>query len=927
MPSAAEVDQAIALLRQSSNYEYFFHKLSSADWIEPLADRRFFTEPPEPRSEGSHIQFPFWPESRYLARMAPQAPDLVVRVLVRIPPTQNPRVHEDIVDAACALPAHLAATLTRLIEPFADDTYHFLLPEKLAVLIRHLADGGELADAVRLARALLRPQPAALDDIESHGVRSNPRPRISEYEYAEVSDSVFAAIRRVNPAKAYDLAVDLLEDSLSGGDPDVDRSADFSYLWRPTIEDGSPQGGYGDMRDALVTAVRDAACDDRVDIQLVVSDLESRQWSIFVRVALYALGRRAPLAPDLAIDRARRAELLNDPILHHEYRQVLREAMSLADDDEQQELLDLAIAAGQGSDDSSDDNKLRRDYRTAGTLTALGAALPVRGREVLRELMLDLSEHGVTQQEIERSVGPFGIVTSFVSPTSPLSATEITQMADAQLLGYLASWVPPAGWDTPTPEGLGRVLHDAVAQDPARFAGFANEFRHLAPTYVRSLTRGLREGLKGGTGFDWLPVLQLGTWVMAQSDQPSDHAERGRDPDWSWTRAAIVDLLEGGLADGHAALPFKLRDVVWALLAQLLQDPDPTPEYEGEYGGANMDPFTLAINSVRGSALHATVQYAHWVRRNVGDTATFADMPEVSAALDEHLDTASDPSIGIRSVYGRVFPQLHLLNPDWAESRVSTIFPLDQESAAWFKASSEAFIVFTQPFDDLADVLGTVYAAAAQRLRSDDEHSHRYLDPGGRLAGHLAAFLARGVWSVTDAAVGTFFASAPAEFRGAVHRHLSEVVGWEEPPAEMVERGMAVWEMRLEAVRGDPAGNMAELESFSAWFERSALDPAWRLRHLMDVLKLTGGRIDHTWDVFRTLEDLAKQAPSDALEAVRWLSQPTDEPWQFRAGQDHIMRILAIGLAADATRDQATSLVHHLGARGHIEFRALLAQP
>lgn len=923
MPSETDVQRALELLRQSANYQYFFDKLNSPDWIPPLADRGFFKDPPPPIREGTTIRFPFWVESRYLARMAAEEPGLVAEIISAIPETENTRVHEDIVDAACRMPARLAATLTDRIEPFIDDLHQYLLPEKVTQLIVHLAEGNELAAAVRLARALLKPRHPDSEEIDGRILPVDPRPRFRYPEYSDALDRVMSAVGAASPEVAYRLATDLLEDVLSGREPTDDRSEDFSYIWRPTIEDTSPGRRHRDMRDDLVTAVREAANDERIDVRAVVDDLDARRWPVFQRLALHVLTARASSAPKLVLGRARQIDRLGDPAQRYEYTRLLREALSLADAEGREELLDLILAAEDLGNTVLADDKVRQEYRLARTLAALGAALPARGRERLDHL---LGELGVTKQELEASGRPGGIVTSFVGPTSPRSAADLAQMPNAQLLEFLSSWAPSGDWAAPSPEGLGRTLQEAVKLDPSRFADLAEEFVNVEPTYVRSLLRGLQDALKEGNGFDWSPVLRLSAWVLAQADPSHDGQDRDRDPDWSWTRGTIADLLDVGLPSTEHPIPFDLREEVWAQLARLLEDPDPTPEHEEQYGGSNMDPVTLAINTVRGRAMHATVQYALWVRRHLGDSATFDTMPEVKAVLDRHIDVEFDPSLAVRSVYGQFFPWLHLIDPDWAASRIETIFPVQPDDAERFEAAWDAFIVFTPPFDSMAEVLADVFAAAVERLPTDDNERGHHRDPGRHLAEHLAVFVVRDVLSIHSELVRNFFAHGASDLHGHVHEFLGHAFSRERPPIEVMERGMALWEARLEVMRSDPAANLAELKSFGAWFEVGGADPAWRLYQLLDVLRLTGGRIDHTWRVLETLEALADSFPSEALTAVRLLSQPTDETWEILAGRDNIKGILTIGLSDEGTRGEAESLAHELGARGYTEFRSILEQ-
>ena len=102
-------------------------------------------------------------------------------------------------------------------------------------------------------------------------------------------------------------------------------------------------------------------------------------------------------------------------------------------------------------------------------------------------------------------------------------------------------------------------------------------------------------------------------------------------------------------------------------------------DHEERYGGDNMDPFTLSLNTIRGEAMNNVVKYAQWVQR--GRTAegsegfSFDDAPEVRAVLEAHLDPERDLSLAIRAVYGRWSPQLYFMDETWVCANLSRILP------------------------------------------------------------------------------------------------------------------------------------------------------------------------------------------------------------------------------------------------------------
>lgn len=926
MPSTDEVDRAVELLRQSANYQYFFDQLRAAEWVEPLHGRGFFRHPPAPIREGDYVRFPIWVESRYLARVAAEAPELVARILRELPPTENTRVHEDVVEAARQLPAPLAASLTQQVIPYLESPYHFLLPEKVKELAIHLARGGELTASIALARALLEPslpEPRTVGDWE---LPADPRPRFQHPEYEEVLTETLSAIRDADPTAAYRLAGDLLDAALAGKNSGSDRSEDFSYIWRPAIEDSPRNSRHPDLRDDLVRAVRELAAGLSPD-PAIVEDLERRDWPVFRRIALHVLRLHLDDLIHAARERIADEARLIEPEQYHEFVLLLRDVMSLSSNEEREALLDRVIAAHRQNGERDAEEQRRRDYGLARTLAALEATLPPRGHELLQQLRTDLELGPDALAAPDYLTADRGGV--WVGPTSPLAPGDILGMPDSEVLQYLLTWSAPDDWRAPSAEGLGRSLQEAVKQEPRRFAALAGGFIELDPTYVRSLIQGLRDAAKDGASFEWRAPLELGLWVLDQADeQPADEGDRDRDPNWSWTRRALADLMTEALAIRESSVPFSERDTVWAVLSQLVEDPDPTPDHEEQYGGSNMDPVTLAINTVRGEAMHGLVRYMLWIRHALGETAMrgLEDVPEAREVLDRHLDPDLDPSVAVRSAYGQYFPWLHLVDPAWATSRIGVIFPPEDSARAWFDAAWGAYIVFTQPFDKMAEVLRGVYAEAVERLPLEAGSEGSRQDPHSHLAEHLAVFIARGVLAADDPVVRRFFELASPDLRGHVHQFLGRSFRMAQGPEPAVRRSMALWDARLAATAGASGGDTKELEAFGWWFAAGSVDPYWRVTNLREVLRRTSGRIDYASLVLEELAGLAEQFPAQSLEAVQSIVRGAEEGWEVIAGREHIRAVLAAGLRNPATRERAESLTHELGARGYTEFRSVLDQ-
>src|SRR5262245_9082853 len=106
---------ALAAIKSAADAEFFFDNLKSPEWIKPLVEEGFFASPPAAIHDGGTIGFPFWPQSRYLVRMAPSAPQETLSAVLAIPETDNARVHEDLVDAVLAMPPQMAVQITERV--------------------------------------------------------------------------------------------------------------------------------------------------------------------------------------------------------------------------------------------------------------------------------------------------------------------------------------------------------------------------------------------------------------------------------------------------------------------------------------------------------------------------------------------------------------------------------------------------------------------------------------------------------------------------------------------------------------------------------------------------------------------------------------------------------------------------------------------
>jgi hypothetical protein len=934
MPSRETVRKAVAAIKRPADYQYFFDRLQSPGWIEPLRQEGFLRRPPEAEREGGYIRFPQWPESRYLVRMASLEPEHVASVFLDMEDTENVRVQEDAIDAALAMPPAVAARLVPRALSWIDSPYRLLLPEKLGRLVVHLATGGLPKPAIRLADALLRP--VAPDEEAGSGDATYPRPpepqsRYRAHDYEQVAKAVMPALVAADPVSTLTLLSDLLElavdITLPGGTP----PSDSSFMWRPTIEDSDQNYAISGARDVLVEALREATQAHvrtrPATLPEVVAALETRPWRIFHRIALHLLRSHLDAGWSLAKERVLDRSRVDDADQYHEYWLLVRAAFARLQPSEQQAVLD-AIEAGPRTTPRDDPEHYAQVWRLR-RLAVLKDVLGPRWSNRYNDLAEALGFEPDHPEFLSYSTG------MWVGPTSPKEPDDLLGMSVDETVRFLKEWEPDGDFMAPSPEGLGRALAAAVAVEPERFASAATLFRPLDPTYVRSTIQGWRDAIREGRLFSWAPVLDLCGWVIEQeTDNEPDSGDTDRDPGWQWTRRAIADLLGAGLAQGPCEIPFPLRDQVWAVLEPLTHDLDPTPEYEQRYGGANMDPPTLAINTIRGEAIHSTIRYALWVHRAAragreeAANVRFDAMPEVRSVLDDHLRVEIDPSAAIRSAYGQWFPWLVLLDEQWVQERLRDIFPENPQLDYLRDAAWEAYVVFCPPYDTTFELLRDEYRKAVERLEAPAASvNHHPGSPQERLGEHLITLLLRGKLQLDDELITRFFERAHEDVRRVTLAHVGAALR-ESPdlPPEVVERAMRLWESRLGVAQTQPESHREELVAFGEWFAAAKLPKPWSLEQLVKTLRVTSGKVDVDDVVLERIADVAEIYPEAAVESLRLIAEGDKEGWTLVGSHDHVYNILAAALSSDQpnVRDAATDLIHVLGARGFKDLRMLL---
>lgn len=935
-PSSEMVESAIALLSRGSARNYFFGRVDNPAWLTALDERHYF----DAIRDGE-----YWPESAFLKRMAGQQPERVTHILSRLTKAPDTAVAPYLTDIALALPPPYAAQLAETIAKIANEacppvTFWHDLPR----LIVHLAEGGQGKAAFMLFDAMYSPRrkttPHGSEEM-SFADSSNDL-----WHLQEGLQSILPALLEVDAKKVIRALCSKLNAVLKGEgwfSPEQDDSY-IIYTRMTTAGANSPvsdivyDAGTLFIR-AILRAARHAIQAGSVDVEDVFEIIERNEAIVFTCVSLTLLASIGSRANERAI------AIMAKP---HQYADVDSVVASSYGRLIQARFAELPAAQRdavlgwlrKGPDDveafvvwwekrhgvkpTAEDWEAYRKYWIRKRL----GWVP---RNLLPAVDADLLA------QIEREIAPEPTEWSVIGVhPSPKSLEELQAMSPEDIAEFLR--LNPSNTERGPDSELDSLLLQVVQGRIGEFSGAARSYIGVNQSQARSVLWGLGNPAKRGEEIDWAPVLDLCAWAVAQprGSESRDSSDRG-DVSWRGAREAVADLIRGGLQNAKAPISHGFAPQIWAVLEQLSEDPDPTTEYERE---RPFEPAMLSINTVRGKAMLAVVQYALWRRRQMNEDGLaggFDTMPEVRALLDRRLDRDRSPAV--RSVYAQYFPALVYLDAEWATAVAPTIFPAAADKIRFWRASWSVYATFSQTYDRVFDILRPTYELAVQRMPWDEGSDTARNATGDdwrqaeeNVACHLLAFYWRGKIELDrDSLLVKYFGRCGRRARSRalwfVANSLASHKG--DVPAETQRRMIDLWEWRMkEAGTSNDLGDREEMQTFGGWFAHGRLDPKWSIQTLLKVLKLTNN-IDRPGLVIGRLAAIALTDVKSSVDCLDAFVDADREGWRYIAAKDQVEAILRAGLASDQPLVAGTArrIVDKLTERGNLNYRRLLDDP
>ncbi len=450
-------------------------------------------------------------------------------------------------------------------------------------------------------------------------------------------------------------------------------------------------------------------------------------------------------------------------------------------------------------------------------------------------------------------------------------------------------------------EGAGELLREDIPnrlQDYIHNAPLFFERDVLDQHYTYSFLRGVQEVLRGNkanaTEINWDNLISLCLAIKESGKtKPFDNEKRERDSfdawlsGWSGVHSAMTDVLQELLSEERDSVNLdflKYRENLFAIISYLLSYPDPIPADEepktatmtttspGEKEQMVSDPYSMAINTVRGRSFQAFVLFVY----RDGKKFPLDEKVKISTDLKQLYETVlgNEKTRALMFMFGHYLPSFYFRDKEWMEGLLSQIFPLEPEKKNLYTATWECYLS-TNLYEEIFfnEDVQKLYERGLALTEADYPKQKHFKEPDEGIAVHLAlAFMHFSKFGFEHDLFKKFW-NMPnpeyhKEFISFIGRHSisrESVAEWIKQNKVDIEKLKKFWDWALEHSGADA------LIGFGFWIntERSALDADWLAKRTRLTLEKTKGYVEWEYGLMRSLTTFAKEAPGDTLAILR----------------------------------------------------------
>lgn len=741
-PGDRDAQEIRTLMSENLDSKNYFFTVANEKWLDWLWKNCLLDDIKKKADDAAQHAYRM-PELHYLTRMIEKDPAKVAEIIHEVKisaATFNPEVTDQFLRICGGLPAeHLA----KIAPQIRDENWVALmgafnhLDFEFQKMFKTLSAADDFESVLTLAGAALSTKSKA-EIIKEGGQAGLDSPfYFRDLAYTEVFENLLS-VSDEYVEKSLDAVLHTLKNIVDLGEKSDGKISfeieDVFYLFDLDFFTAEPGRKHSTYRESVaeLAAVIKTLASRLVDLQKGDGEKLLRAYNEKIhtlpdsqltwRFKLYFLSL-APAAykDDIAetLERLFEAEDYHDIVSGAEYYKLLQNSFSELPDSFQQDYGKKVIEYF-GELIARETGERKKSCKIYGSriLSSIADYLSdeVRNEAQEVELKIDLDF------KPEPSIG--SISGGFVREESPVSQEELSKLSVEKIVENLSGiWSPDAlnekykGDDFLRPrnaEGMGNALKENILKRLAEYVNSAVLFfdvEKLSPHYTYSFLNGVKDSIKtdpaAAAKNDWQGIINLFKEIEKSyqeegfSEEPESSSPRTWLANWKAVHSAMVDVLKELLADnddGAVIDMVKYRSEIFKVLCYLLTYPDPIFDDEqvktakmtikpaGDSNTYVSDPFSIAINSVRGRAFEAFVLFCYRDSKST-EMKLADDCKELYNSVLINENTRA-----LMFLYGRNLPSFYHWDRDWLKMQLPIIFSTDFEKYDLYTAAWEGYL-------------------------------------------------------------------------------------------------------------------------------------------------------------------------------------------------------------------------------------------
>ena len=921
-PTDELVNKALTSIKKVTAHKYFFSRLENPLWLKPLAERGCFKYPPKSlRFDDGTVQFPYWPEIRYLKNVCSEMSDEVVQLLIDLPETDNPVVYDGILDIALQLPIEYSVKLKDKILEYAGMDHQFQT-YRYATLLERWTKENKTSAALELAKILIAfaPDPQSeekrkkrqksVDDWRAAiGTLLNPVHKYSHSEYANIMSKGVRPLAEKEPYKVACLLIHTTTDMILMRTHQEDRGKeqDLSDIWCPRLRETDSDSG---RPEKILVGTLTSVCEKVFEKPSnTVADLDKvlrkQQWKVFKRLRhhLYAQYPNAETKP-----------WIRELILTHkdyglwehrfEFQQMIRLACehfkdTLLSEEERIRIFDAILKGpskenyrywieGWLGEEFTEERFKERQQRFHWMQlrpfeSVLFGKYETRFRKLQDKINKSISDDNYPPYKTE-------VRTGGVFERSPRPPADLSNLTDKELLDFINEWEKDEeSYENNSflkvniaalANAFQTVFRESIIPDPIRLKFWMkNRERIERPIYVRVMVYAMQALVKE-KNFDQLNEwLTFSAWVLSYPDREHNQDytqgdESRENQNWTNARRAVGDFI-GVCLEKDIDVPTTAREKLAKILEMLCTQDDWHLDENNPRGLYHKDPLTEGLDRTRSRALEHLVNFGFWIRKHEPQ----CKVPEVTTLLEKRFSSETDYPLTPPeyAILGKNYLSIYNFNKKWAIAHKSDFFPHAQSKRQEWYAAFSSFILCNGAVKQILEILKDDFNFALQHLSDFKKHDLIARQPidvfGERLFNYYLwkMFPLNGQESLLE----QFYQQTDEKrehwahlFNNIGHRLSSTGKDLDQ---SMKDRVKKFFNWRLK--QGEPT----ELRYFTYWLQAECLETKWRLKSyskVIDVCKARDCEVEN-WEIY--LKELCQMLPKYTDEVVECFFKLTND--------------------------------------------------